>query len=398
MTTQVAVMNLDGVAVASDTLVSFGQKSLDGARKIYELGDGHQVLVVHSGNASISGTSQYLHFVEWTKTLGEPLSALDDYVKSYLAWSNQEHPVITPAGESRLVHQLLNDHYYWMKNEVMTPRLREAWENSDEPLSAEREHQITDSAVIEGGTYLNDLPDYPDLGVGFGADLIKRLEINLDEKLDYIFDGIPLSKSSRGNLKLQAGQVLTKEQEMEDTDSKIAFVGFGGDEPYAGVIRVAMRGVLSGKVFASVDAKAAVAPDSRAYVQYFAQSDAMFTMVEGQHWRIRNNYQNIIWNALKSRLPDAPEEEIDAITESIGEQNAAFIQQEFVGPFINTIAAMGLGKLADLANSLIAVQMMSNHGKTERPTIGGFVEVAIIDRQHGVRWVRKLADDVLPSA
>jgi hypothetical protein len=58
---------------------------------------------------------------------------------------------------------------------------------------------------------------------------------------------------------------------------------------------------------------------------------------------------------------------------------------------------MSLGKLADLANTLISLQMMSTHGANDRPTVGGFVEVAIIDRQHGVRWVRKLSEDVLPS-
>ncbi len=86
-------MNFNGIAVASDTYVSLttseGIKTMGNTEKIFELGPKHKVLILHSGNTSVpNGVSNWLQINEWILTLENPLSTLQDYVDTYLNWSN----------------------------------------------------------------------------------------------------------------------------------------------------------------------------------------------------------------------------------------------------------------------------------------------------------------------
>ena len=119
MTSQVAVANHSGVAVASDTvttsIVEGGSKSISNSRKISELGTEHRVLVLHSGSVTQNGVTLKLLLNEWTTTLSKPLPKLEDYVDSYITWMNREKSIHTQESEIKLVNYLLNDHLYEIK-------------------------------------------------------------------------------------------------------------------------------------------------------------------------------------------------------------------------------------------------------------------------------------------
>lgn len=117
--------------------------------------------------------------------------------------------------------------------------------------------------------------------------------------------------------------------------------------------------------------------------------------VNGVLHRVLSNLRRIIGQTIENRFADLEYGEVVEILDGIFEKSAESSDCEFVQPYLDTMAAMGIGKLADLADSLIQLQLMSTHADTERTTIGGTIEVAAIKRQHEVRWVSKLKEDVL---
>ena len=393
MTTQVAVANLDGIAVASDTLVSFGQKSIDGAHKIYELGHGHNVLLLHSGRSDISGTSQYLHIVEWAKTIPVPLPKLEDYVNSYLKWSASPNPLVTDQGQKQAIISLLHNHYFWMRDTPMIRRIREK-ENEGVDFDGPEMLEVTAAVVAEGREHLESLKDYDGTSLSDATGWFGRFEIDVDQMVEAIFEGYPLSDESKDDLKRQSSLMLTKNQYL-DADSEVAFVGYGAEEPYPGVVRMRHRGVFDGHVQATVQPNISVG-DKRgnSTVHYFAQSNAMRMMVQGYHDAILRHLRDSMGDTLAERFPDSDRDSIMEILDAAFEKTEQFSREEFILPYLNTVEAMGVEKLADLADQFIALQMMSTHGDNERPTVGGFIEVAMIDREHGVRWVRKLSERV----
>jgi hypothetical protein len=57
---------------------------------------------------------------------------------------------------------------------------------------------------------------------------------------------------------------------------------------------------------------------------------------------------------------------------------------------LNSIEGLDLGHLANLAESLVGMEATSAFGGDGPATVGGYIEVATIDRQHGVVWIKAL--------
>ncbi len=80
------MMNLYGVALASDTLASRkaedGWISSEGNNKIWTV-TGHPVQALHYGNTILGGIPHKIHFEAWVRTLTKPLPNIQAYVTSY---------------------------------------------------------------------------------------------------------------------------------------------------------------------------------------------------------------------------------------------------------------------------------------------------------------------------
>ena len=69
-----------------------------------------------------------------------------------------------------------------------------------------------------------------------------------------------------------------------------------------------------------------------------------------------------------------------------------FYRKLFTDPLLDSIEGLDLSHLANLADSLVGMEATSAFGGDSPATVGGFIEVATIDRQNGIVWVKKLND------
>ena len=91
MTSQIVLINQAGIGIASDTLVSREEgtnshKTFPSSNKIYELGNEHKVVVLHSGTTTIGGLNYGLLIREWALQQINPLPALADYPRQFESW------------------------------------------------------------------------------------------------------------------------------------------------------------------------------------------------------------------------------------------------------------------------------------------------------------------------
>jgi hypothetical protein len=61
---------------------------------------------------------------------------------------------------------------------------------------------------------------------------------------------------------------------------------------------------------------------------------------------------------------------------------------EFVQPMLNTVAALPPAEVARMAESLVGLQVLRQLTQADAETVGGPIDVAIVTRHEGVRWVR----------
>ena len=402
MTSQVAITNFNGIAVASDTFASLstseGIKTMGNTEKIFELGSNHKVLILHSGNADINGVSNWLQLNEWILTLENPLSTLQDYVDTYLNWSNTSRGLHIAESEAACMNACLNDHYYYLKYRIQRTHemLFEQVQQEDDPLPEsefEFELQKSISMIIEEGQeYLESLKNYLNLSDNDAALALSKSGIEIRGKLDYIFSQYPLSEENYIGLSTQASLVLSRAQNM-DSDSVLAFAGFGVSEPFGGSIRVRLRGFYAGGLRAQVDEKFSVSPDgSKSTISHFAQGGAIYMFVRGYHSQIHTRTMELVESLVNQRIENDPGENVGVeIVNQLTEELDEYSQNNFVSPLLSTVEGMSTLSLADFAESLVGLQITSTFSQNSTATVGGFIEVATIDRAHGVVWRKRLS-------
>ena len=416
MTSQVAVANLHGIAVASDTVVSQssseGMKTLENMSKIYTLGKNHKVVLVHSGNADINGVSHWLHLTEWIAQIKEPYSTLAEYVDSYLAWSNQTKPLHTETSEMDLIHRLLNDHYYFIKNRAdETLELEVENLSQGETLSEVKIADVIYQYSLEGLKYLESLTDYGIFTLEQAEGILSSNSFDVVEKLEYIFKDFDLNKELREVLLKSAPLVLLKHQEMNFVDSEIGFVGFGTDEPFGGIIHLHCRGYYGGKLHVFVEEKFGVAPvgierGSQSIIRHFAQGDAIWAFIRGYNPRILSRALGAVREKIEEYFGEKEWEFTDdsgeaktKLTSELAYELADEVYLEirdkysienFSSPLLNSIESMSTISLAAFAESLVGIQALSTYSQRGTATVGGLIEVVTIDRAEGVVWRQKI--------
>jgi len=392
MTSQVAVANHGGVAVASDTVVTSyvqgGTKTVGNSRKIWEIGPAHKVLILHSGSVTQNGVMVNLLLSEWASTLSGPLEKLEDYVDAYITWMNREKSIHTQDSEFRRANYLLNDHYYEVKK-----RAESKWML----IPVEEEHLTSREEILlnyaqDGLEYLKSL----DLNPGVSNDsefekLIQHDAIDLDEKFNVIFGDIGLNDENKNILIQSAPLILSRAQNFPYT-ATLAFVGFGSKEYFAGNIRLNSIGFYGGKFIYDKGELFSVDPDAGSTISAFAQDEAIQGFIRGARWEIIDQVESLIEEKVNEFI------EVDDPDKNLGEDVATAVRkalQEFnferyTKPLLDSIEGLDLSHLANLAESLVGMQATASFGGDNPATVGGFVEVATIDRQHGVVWVNSL--------
>lgn len=391
MTSQVAVANHSGVAVASDTVatsyVEGGTKTIGNSHKIWEIGSQHKVLVLHSGAVTQNGVTIRLLLNEWSKTLGKPLDTLEDYVDSYVTWMNREKNIHTTDSELNRVIYLLNDHYYEVKK-----RAEELWFSI--PIEEEEftsREEILVKYANQGLEYLESLM----LNIGVKDDFefmatLQNEKINLEERITYIFSEIGLSDESRKILMDSAPLVLSRAQNFP-MSSTLSFVGFGNHEYFSGNIRLKSTGFYGGKFIHDRSERFSVHPEAGSTISAFAQDDAIMGFINGIRWQVLSHITSVIEEKINAAITNPSGENLGAeIAEQVRESIKEFSDRHLTNPLLDSIEGLDLGHLANLAESLVGMEATSAFGGDGPATVGGFIEVATIDRQRGVVWIKSL--------
>jgi len=402
MTSQVAVMNLKGVAIASDTVVTTiigeSQKVLGDVPKIYEIGPDHKVLILHSNYVHINGVPHQINLAGWSKTLSKPLPTLVAYIDSYRAWIASERRMITPAGEVDTINRMLNQVYYELKREALEGLVYHSAPEGTEKKKKTALEAFLAEIANDFFYKINALDPYPGLTDKQAVSILEGLDIDLPEKISVIFNDVPFSEETLANLLDWSFVIIARDRQFDLIDSDLGFVGFGSEEPFARVVLLNCRGIYGGALRASQTLEDSPLEPiiNPGQIHYFAQSDSMGAFVSGLHSSMRNKYREVISRKVEERWGAETEELIGhEVAGEVTEEIVSYADEVFVQPLLTTVGAMGLQGLADFAESLVGLQATSTLSKPGIATVGGLIEVVTIDNVNGVVWHKALADKAI---
>lgn len=396
MTSQVAIYNMNGMAIASDTVVTStspaGSKTTANAEKIYEIGADHKVLVMHYGGTTLNDLHHQFHFAEWALTQREPLNTLNDYVEAYVKWTSYGRRFHSDKSEGFMMRNVIDDHFTELKTRIdnaysnfeRTPEMSDD-EVANFALSINKLH------ITAGMDHLKSLEFFTGASDVTAKEALKSAGIDLGKLVDEAFDEYILNPALKTLLKNSAVQALIRKQSMP-WDSYLAFVGYGKDDPFPGVIVLTCRGFYMGQLMHHKGDKTVIQPGLyNSEISRFAQSGAIEAFLQGYNtdimngvtWSIENQMQNLMGEGFDPKLAEN-------VRTNVLEYIESHSWRRYVQPLLRQVAGMNLFGLAELARTLVSIQATFSEAQDGPVSVGGLIEVVTIDRVNGVQWKQRL--------
>lgn len=394
MTSQVAVLNQQGVAVASDTVVTVSSTDASGERtvrtfanhtKIQQLGPAHQVVIASSGDSDVNGVDVMLLVSEWGRSCPDPLDSLSDYVASLRAWLDADHWSIDTDSQTGNAMSSIRSCFEEIQGTLASLR-----GNSVSKKSVQR-HPLLDLAneVHEELSSADTLPYASDesdrrwmdkVGIGVG-DLIDEVFVS---DWDHVKADVD---AARPTLEKIAPLVLSRIHN-GNPFLGLAIIGYGTKDLYPQVISLGFRGRYADT--ARLWERETI--DHSDGIIAIAQSDAINGLINGASNHVVGAFLLALRNQLdelSDRMPRLREQS-DEFVRTLHLEWLNIMNEGFRVPFVSTINNLALRDLADLAESLVGIQALRAHASPEPPSVGGLIESLVIDRFEGVRWISRL--------
>ena len=388
MTSQVVLMNLYGVALASDTLASRkaddGWITSEGNNKIWSI-PGHQVQALHYGNTILGGIPHKIQFEAWTRTLTKPLPNIQAYVTSYKNYCQSAKSIHSRQIEGFDLKRVFKDALNRLNNKV-EPEIANIDSTQDEVENQNKIHQLlTEQAKSFDKFYKNSVKFTGATKEWLDETIIKH-KIDLNEVIEESFD-YPVSPKNKTILKRLMKNFALAAWDIR-SDTNLVFVGFGSKDEFAGSQRLRIRGIYNQKLLAITEEALYVSPDDiDSRVIYAAQADAMKALLQGYHPRFGDRIEPIVNHHIQELLKahKLDPDQSSAVTDKITQDLADFSHTAFINPAFNAIMNMSPEQLASAAKGLVVMQAAAAGIGTQTPTVGGPVEVSTITKRDGVR-------------
>jgi hypothetical protein len=411
-----------GIAVASDTLLTVtlaGQdnfrKPLGNSRKIHELGDGHKVLVLSAGVATVNSIPIELFVLRWSKQLKTPLADVDAYAQSFIDWFAQNS-----TGRNRPEDDAVEDSaanlLWWVYRElhqrletetnVEFLEMPELWDPGfnnwfiDNPDQAKKYTKALRETVEN---VLRDLPTLWSYEFFNEATALKSMTATQAKKVvDSFFTEKAMQPSVRQKLVDAMPSSLHKRISQYLPQTLITFAGYGEQSFTPQYRTILVEGALPGMVMGWMSGSSDGIDGVTIY--YPAQKRAISTFLRGFDPSLPDRTEEFLkralvvakYNSEGSGTLDAVNviqsdptaitamvEDIQHYFEEFGESNNSKL--------LDTMGAMDLTGIADIAESLTGLEILAAHNDEGAPTSGGVVEVATIDLQYGIQWHRRIS-------
>jgi len=406
MTSQVAVLNLECAAVASDSLRTLtfrdGRRTFESAEKVFELGPGHQVVALISGDARFMAVPWSLLIGEWAATQFEPLSSVPDYADALVRWLSERSDLFSGDVQAKFFGWQLRELYLTIRRRIVesldsADLSHEDWTDLDVLASV-------NSSVSDVIDELSSRDNLEGIDQACDAKYLRRVESLIRNEFDYVFDDVPRTVLSDVRLLQEVPVLLVAKNAMSRSDSTIAFVGYGVDDMFPIAHALTLHGLVNDAVRGSSWLIQGVDREGTARIVPFAQADAIHAFMNGNDVGFLKSVHDAIDSVFKEKESSIDEEQIldsggssmSGLADELHRQvDAACIERSrevFLAPLLATIAAMPRVEMAGIAASLVELQTLRIGTSAGTPTVGGAIEVVVISRAHGVQWVRPKDD------
>ena len=436
MTSEVAVMNSQAIALAADSAVTFAggtqQKTFTSASKIFTLSKFQPVGVMIYGNANFMGIPWETIIKTYRGRLGpDTFKTLGGYAGDFLAFLRTSDLLFSDSDTEQA--EYLSRSIFWCFRRIkerIDERIRlELYQNGEfeEPVL----QTITEQVIQGESDEWNEAEAAPMAPTSFTDEFNKMFAELNSQAQSAIFEGLPLTeKASTQLLAISLNLLMKFPARIYNPESTgVVIAGFGTDDVFPVLESYTVEGRIGSylkhkkneeqceKIGVSTSARvipfaqremvdtfmAGIDPDYELLIRRFCeelessfQEDSPGQVLDmiyepDEYYDDPVGYEDIelhleaVWPDVAQALNQFVRSKVDSFMQSLSEHK----NERHFSPILSVVQGLPKDELAAMAESLINLTSFKRKVSMQAETVGGPIDVAVISRGDGFIWINR---------
>jgi len=409
MTSEIAIMNKEAVALATDSAVTIneGKKIYNSANKLFSLSKYNPIGIMIYGNATfMSIPYETIVKVFRSELNGECCKKVDDYAQKFINFLNDNKLKISNEEQNNYIDIVIGSLLTQIKQKI-----EEEWENEIQKngkIDLDKSKKIVSIIITNfADTFSNQELEC------FSKESIDSIKKTIDKMfkklLEKIFQDLPLQAEDKKKLSEIINKAIICDN-FPSWHSGIVIAGFGEDEIFPAIASFRIESLIDGKLKYKKEKMKNISTKNNAAIIPFAQSEMVSTFIEGvdpnyQKFKrsylenIFKNYPEIIiknskkLNKLEKKNKDLIHSEFNKWSKQIYEdykkEMTNFTRDNHVNQVLSVVGILPKDELAAMAESLVNLTSFKRRVTMAQETVGGPIDVAVISKGDGFIWISR---------
>src|SRR3989344_3958929 len=417
MTAEIAILNKEGIALASDSAVTMtlptGAKIKQSANKLFALSKFHPVGIMIFGNAAFMGIPWEIIIKIYRKTLKKrKFDELGQYANHFLKYINNRN-LIPESVQEKFVKDTIDSYFRFFQILIRTELMKvisPEKENISVPNIKDEMKKITPKVIDEHYKMWKNAKHSAVINKNCSITIKKKYKKFITELINKHFVE-NLNLDSKNKLHEIAGFLFCKfPDNIQNPDiAGIVISGYGDKDLFPCVKTFIIEGVVENQLKYYVDEHKTfkITFDREARVIPFAQEDMVETFMYGMHPLNRIFHFDFI-NGMLEKYPDEIIKNLDKyndkekekllkklvksnkrIFDNYTNQFGKFAVKNHSRDIHRVVSMLPKDELASMAESLVNLTSFKRKVSMEMETVGGPVDVAVISKGDGFVWIKR---------
>ena len=420
MTTEVAVMNKEAIALAADSAATVrtpqGVKIFNSANKLFELLHGHPVgCMIYNNSEFMELPCETILKVYRQRAQGKTLefATLEDYANDFIAYLSESAEFLYPQSQQQ---KIFRDTIGSIFKEIVAD-IDASVRNLT--LSEAREVTLGEIQAFASSTILslyNDLISLPNMfpdseANDLTASILAENRQIIEDTIQFVFEKRVVLVDDLEKLKQIAALLYTKAIAFQHYCGFV-IAGFGSNDLFPVCITFHLDTVICNRLkYHHIEDKSAdvgFSSESSATIIPFAQDDVVANFIEGVHPDfidgLEAGFANLISEAYQEELtgevPRLDAEQKEALKKALktithkkikahwDELRGRLVGRQVSG-LMQTIRYLPKHELAATAEALVTLTSFKRRVSMQEETVGGPVDVLVISKKDGLIWIKR---------
>jgi len=406
MTAIVGILNKRAAVMAADSAVTVnndkGVKIYNTETKIFRLSDEHPIGVMIYDNVEFMGTPWELIFNLYRKERGNmACHSVQEYAEMFIGFLKDNDFFSSDESRETYLLQEIPAFYNLVKNEVSELMEKEGFSIDDSQAIREKVKDVIDEiiGICKETEICPDFENYSE------KEFSKTSKLYIDSLMEACGDD-HLPTDMRKEWQHAIFMHLCSNNFIDNLGTGVVFIGYGDQDIFPSVFPTVIGGAIDNRLryFFNLERADKITHENSACILPFAQGDVMITMMKGiapdMYTAITEEVRQLTEKAVRQvaeklgvsddeKVTEAAAPVIEMTQKELEEKIDDIIMEKFTSGLVNTVEFFNVEDMVNMAESLISITNLQRHITSSEETVGGPIDVAVITKTDGFKWVKQ---------